>query len=29
MQSVWVPNDTWEAFIARVMSDNGVDYQSL
>jgi protein tyrosine phosphatase (PTP) superfamily phosphohydrolase (DUF442 family) len=29
MQSIWVPNDTWEAFIARVMSDNGVDYQSL
>ena len=26
MQSIWVPNDTWEAFIVRVMSDKGVDY---
>ena len=26
MQSIWVPNDTWEAFIVRVMNDNGVDY---
>ena len=29
MHSIWVPNDTWEAFIARVMTDNGVDYQPL
>ena len=26
MQSIWVPNDTWEAFIVRVMSKKGVDY---
>ena len=26
MQSIWVPNTTWEAFIARVMSDKGIDY---
>ena len=25
MQSIWVPNDTWEAFIVHVMSDEGVD----
>ena len=29
MQSIWVPNDTWEAFIVRVMSDNGIDYPAL
>ena len=29
MQSIWVPNDTWEAFIVRVMSDEGVDYPPL
>lgn len=29
MQSIWVPNDTWEAFIVRVMSDKGVDYPPL
>ena len=29
MQSIWVPNDTWEAFIVRVMSDKGVDYPTL
>ena len=29
MQSIWVPNDTWEAFIARVMSDRGFDFQLL
>ncbi len=29
MKSIWVPNDTWEAFIARVMSNSGVDYQPL
>ena len=29
MQSIWVPNDTWEAFIVRVMNDNGVDYPAL
>jgi protein tyrosine phosphatase (PTP) superfamily phosphohydrolase (DUF442 family) len=29
MQSIWVPNDTWEAFIVRVMSDEGVDYPQL
>lgn len=26
MQSIWVPNTTWEAFIARVISDKGIDY---
>ena len=29
MQSIWVPNDTWEAFIVSVMSDEGVDYPPL
>ena len=29
MQSIWVPNDTWEAFIVRVMSDKGLDYPPL
>ena len=29
MQSIWVPNDTWEAFIVRVMSDKGFDYPAL
>ena len=29
MQSIWVPNDTWEAFIVRVMSDRGIDYPAL
>ena len=29
MQSIWVPNDTWEAFIVGVMSDEGVDYPPL
>ena len=29
MHSIWVPDDTWEAFIARVMTANGVDYQPL
>ena len=29
MQSIWVPNDTWEAFIVRVMNDKGVDYPAL
>ena len=29
MQSIWVPNDTWEAFIVRVMSDKGFDYPTL
>ena len=29
MQSIWVPNDTWEAFIVRVMNDRGVDYPVL
>ena len=29
MQSIWVPNDTWEAFIVRVMSDKGLDYPAL
>ena len=29
MQSIWVPNDTWEAFIERVMNDKGVDYPAL
>ena len=29
MQSIWVPNDTWEAFIVRVMSDTGGDYPTL
>ena len=29
MQSIWVPNATWEAFIARVMSDKGIDYPPL
>ena len=29
MHSIWVPNDTWEAFIARVMRDKGVEYQPL
>ena len=29
MQSIWVPNDTWEAFIARVMSDKGIDYPPI
>ena len=29
MQSIWVPNETWEAFIVRVMSDKGVDYPPL
>ena len=29
MQSIWVPNDTWKAFIVRVMNDKGVDYPAL
>ena len=29
MRSIWVPNDTWEGFIARVMSDRGIYYQPL
>ena len=29
MQSIWVPNDTWEAFIVRVMSERGINYQPL
>ena len=29
MQSIWVPNDKWEAFIVRVMNDKGVDYPRL
>ena len=29
MQSIWVPNDTWEAFIVRVMNDKGIDYPAL
>ena len=29
MQSIWVPNDTWEAFIVRVMRDKGIDYPAL
>ena len=29
MQSIWVPNDTWEAFIVRVMNDKGLDYPAL
>ena len=29
MQSIWVPNDTWKAFIVRVMSDRGIDYPAL
>jgi len=29
MQSIWIPNDTWEAFIDRVMRDRGFDYQPL
>ena len=29
MQSIWVPNDTWEAFIVRVMSERGTNYQPL
>ena len=29
MQSIWVPNAKWEAFIVRVMSDKGVDYPTL
>ena len=29
MQSIWLPNDTWEAFIVRVMSDRGIDYPAL
>ena len=29
MQSIWVPNDTWEAFIVRVMNDKGFDYSAL
>ena len=29
MRSIWVPNDTWEAFIKRVMNDKGVDYPAL
>lgn len=29
MQSIWIPNDTWEAFIDRVTRDRGFDYQPL
>ena len=29
MQSIWVAHDTWEAFIVRVVNDNGVDYPAL
>ena len=29
MQSIWVPNDTWEAFIVHVMNDKGIDYPAL
>jgi protein tyrosine phosphatase (PTP) superfamily phosphohydrolase (DUF442 family) len=29
MQSIWVPNAVWEAFIARVMSAKGIDYPPL
>ena len=29
MQSIWVPNDTWQAFIVRVMNDKGIGYPAL
>mgnify|MGYP001261799410 FL=1 len=29
MQSTWVPNDTWEAFMRRVMNDKRLDYPAL
>ena len=29
LQSIWVPNDAWEAFIAREMRHKGVDYPLL
>jgi len=29
MQSIWVPNDAWEAFIAGEMRRKGVDYPLL
>lgn len=29
MQSIWVPKDTWEPFIVRVVNDKGVDYPAL
>ena len=29
MQSIWVPNATWDAFIARVMGYKGIDYPPL
>jgi protein tyrosine phosphatase (PTP) superfamily phosphohydrolase (DUF442 family) len=29
MQSIWIPNDTWEGFIDLVMRDRGFDYQPL
>lgn len=29
MQSIWVANDTWEAFIVRVVNDKGVEYPAL
>ena len=29
MQSVWVPNDTWQGFIVRVMNEKGFDYPAL
>ena len=29
MQSVWVPNDTWQGFIVRVMNEKGFDYPAF
>ncbi len=29
MQSIWIPNEAWEAFIVRVMGDKGFDYPAL
>lgn len=29
LQSIWVPNDTWEAFIASEMRHKGIDYPLL
>jgi hypothetical protein len=29
MHAIWIPNGTWERFIARVLDQHGVRYEPL
>ena len=29
MRTIWIPNDTWERFIARVLDQHGIRYEPL